>query len=140
MNPLLIALIGMGIVVSAILALRMHAFLALILAAFCVSILTSQQKVLEYSLNTYSIEVVETDGELVSLKKKPIEGRSSILRENSQGILKVVASGDITLIGPQGDDDLVSASLIISGSETSFQASDRIIHNTQLTAANKESK
>jgi GntP family gluconate:H+ symporter len=139
MNPLLIALIGMGIVVSGILALRMHAFLALILAAFCVSILTSQQKVLEYSLNTYAIEILEADGDLVNLKGKPIEGRSSILRENSQGLLEVIGSGDIALTDSQGDGDLVNARLSISGSETSFQASDRIIHNTQLAAANKES-
>jgi GntP family gluconate:H+ symporter len=139
MNPLLIALIGMVIVVSGILALRMHAFLALILAAFCVSILTSQQKVLEYSLNTYAIEILEADGDLVNLKGKPIEGRSSILRENSQGLLEVIGSGDIALTDSQGDGDLVNARLSISGSETSFQASDRIIHNTQLAAANKES-
>ncbi|MFL3658173.1 MAG: GntP family permease, partial [Opitutales bacterium] len=140
MNPLLIALIGMGIVVSGILALRMHAFLALILAAFCVSILTSQQKVLEYSLNTYAIEIVEVDGNSVSLKKKPIQGRSSILRENPQGILEVIGSGDIVLTESQGEEDLFNAQLRINETGTSIQTSDRIIHDTQLAASNKESK
>lgn len=40
MNPLLLLLIGMAIVVGGILALRMHAFLALVLGAFAVALLT----------------------------------------------------------------------------------------------------
>lgn len=139
MNPLLIALIGMGIVVSGILALRMHAFLALILAAFCVSILTSSHKVLEYSLNTYAIEITSIDGESVSLKEKPIDGRTSILRVDANGNLAVIANGEI-LSSDSADGDAIHARLILRSSETQIQASDLIIHDTQLAAANKESK
>lgn len=138
MNPLLIALVGMGIVVSGILALRMHAFLALILAAFCVSILTSPQKVFEYSLNTYGIEIVDIDGDRVSLKKQAIEGRTSILRANQDGILDIIATGDLVSIDSLGDS--IQARLSLNDPDIRVQASDRIIHDTQLSAANTESK
>ena len=41
-TPLLLLLAGLVLVVGGILVLRMHAFLALILGAFCVAILTPE--------------------------------------------------------------------------------------------------
>ena len=40
MNPLLVLACGMTVVITGILVLRMHAFLALIIGAFAVSLLT----------------------------------------------------------------------------------------------------
>lgn len=49
MNPLLLLCAGMAIVVGGILALRMHAFLALILGAFAVAILTPEAALREHA-------------------------------------------------------------------------------------------
>jgi len=138
MNPLLIALIGMGIVVSGILAFRMHAFLALILAAFSVSILTSSHKVFQYSLNTYAIEVVSIDGITAHLKDKPIEGRSSILRENAEGALETVAQGELSIIGNADGDESVPTSITLTDRTFELRAGDLVIHDTQLSASSKE--
>ena len=42
MNPLLVLACGMAVVITGILVLRMHAFLALIIGAFAVSLLTPE--------------------------------------------------------------------------------------------------
>ncbi len=70
----------MAIVISGILAFRMHAFLALIFAAFSVSILTSPEKILQYSLNSYTVGVVSVYEDSIILSKKPTEGRIDILK------------------------------------------------------------
>ena len=99
MNPIVISLIGMAVVICGILAV--HAFLALILAAFCVTILTSSEKVLQYSLHTSAIKVTTVNEEILNLEKMPTEGRSSLLRSDSNGLLQVVASGDLTPSRPR---------------------------------------
>lgn len=140
MNPLIIAFIGMAIVVSGILALRMHAFLALILAAFTVSILTSQEKVLQYSLNTYMIGIESVYGDEVVLKKKPIEGRVNILRVNEEGIWKSIAKANLSLASADGIAEGVPVQIDVLDSDVSVQPTDGVVHATQLEAAIKESK
>ena len=49
MNPLLLLAIGMGIVVGSILWLRLHAFLALVLGAYCVALLTPSDALRSYA-------------------------------------------------------------------------------------------
>ncbi len=49
MNPLLLLAIGMAIVVGSILWLRLHAFLALVLGAYCVALLTPADALRSYS-------------------------------------------------------------------------------------------
>jgi gluconate:H+ symporter, GntP family len=51
MNPFLLLLVGMVVVVGGILVLRLHPFLALILGAFSVGILTTNQLLLDYAAN-----------------------------------------------------------------------------------------
>ncbi len=138
MNPLLIALVGMGIVVSGILALRMHAFLALILAAFCVSILTSSHKVFQYSLNTYAVKIVSIDGVKAGLSDKPVEGRSTILRANADGALETIASGDLSLVDLPGIEGSVPVSITLENRAVQIKPGDMVIHDTQLSAAQKE--
>ena len=49
MSPVLLLLFGMGIVVVGILVLRLHAFLALIVGAFAVALLTPASELREYA-------------------------------------------------------------------------------------------
>jgi gluconate:H+ symporter, GntP family len=58
MDPIVILIIGMVVVVGAILALRLHAFLALIIAALIVAALTPQEAVLEHEAKQRRIEIV----------------------------------------------------------------------------------
>ena len=135
MNPIVISLIGMAVVICGILAVRMHAFLALILAAFCVTILTSSEKVLQYSLHTSAIKVTAVNEEILNLEKMPTEGRSSLLRSDSNGLLQVVASGDLTPAPTKGV--IEGAPAIFSPSEPGTEplVADYIIHDTELAAA-----
>ncbi len=136
MNPLLIALVGMIIVISGILAFRMHAFLALILAAFSVSVLTSPEKVKQYSLNTYMIGIHSVYADSVVLTEKPIEGRSSILRASSGGSWETVAQANVSLLTAEG----VPVKTDFANPGFDLLPSDAIIHATQLEAAVKESR
>ena len=58
MNPFLILLVGMVVVIGGILAFRLHAFLALILAAMAVGLLTSADAVTWYARRQAAGEVV----------------------------------------------------------------------------------
>ncbi len=51
MNPFLLLLIGIVVVVVGILVLRLHPFLALVLGAFSVGLLTSEKLILDYALH-----------------------------------------------------------------------------------------
>ena len=48
MSPIVLLLIGIGVVLAAILWLRLHAFLALALAAFVVGFLTPRENLLHH--------------------------------------------------------------------------------------------
>jgi len=64
MNPIAIVLIGMAVVVGGVLALRLHAFLALILGALVVAALTPGETVRDMKLRSTTLSIVEisTDG------------------------------------------------------------------------------
>ncbi len=67
MSPLLLLLIGMIIVIGGILALRLHAFLALLLGALVVAGLTTDDQLLAHKLSVAAvpIQAVEADGVVV---------------------------------------------------------------------------
>jgi len=59
MNPLWILLIGMVVVVGGVLALRLHAFLALVLGALVVALLTPQHVTYRFALRSKQMVVTE---------------------------------------------------------------------------------
>ncbi len=63
MSPLWILLLGMVIVVGGVLVLRIHAFLALILGALVVSLLTPRTSIYHHELRTNAVSVVSVDAE-----------------------------------------------------------------------------
>ncbi len=70
LHPLVILLIGAAVVIGAILALRLHAFLALILAALVVAVLTTPETIYEFAINRGL-----TPAEAGELAGKPIAAR-----------------------------------------------------------------
>ncbi|SVD26116.1 uncharacterized protein METZ01_LOCUS378970, partial [marine metagenome] len=69
MSPLILLLIGIGVVLGGILWLRLHAFLALALAALVVGFLTPLENRLENgfeSVGFHSLEKATESGQFVS--------------------------------------------------------------------------
>ncbi len=70
LHPLVILLIGAAVVIGAILALRLHAFLALILAALVVAFLTTPEAIYEYAIARGT-----TPAEALALSTQPLAER-----------------------------------------------------------------
>ncbi|MDA1275964.1 MAG: SLC13 family permease [Verrucomicrobia bacterium] len=80
MDPLWILLVGMIVVMGGILALRLHAFLALVLGALAVGALTPSA-----SLEKYAIETKMPRAEAESFSKKPTIERVTVAFGNTCG-------------------------------------------------------
>jgi len=138
MNPILIALIGMAVVVGGVLAFRLHAFLALVLGAFSVMILTSADQVLRYSTSTYAIPVETVFGNTLTLPKKPIGGNSYVLRANPNQTFEEIAEVQITGVAAGETPSTFLATLTSSEPISDVAPGDLIIHATQLATAKAE--
>ncbi len=91
MTPLVLLAIGMAIVVGGILLLRLHAFLALLLAALCVAALTPSEAVYRYELSSQAARVVDYDA---SSRRLTLQG----------GNATDLADGAALLVLPVNDD------------------------------------
>ncbi len=108
MSPLLILLCGMAIVIGGILALRLHAFLALLLGALLVAGLTSREQLSASRIATGSVPVVSVDADQV-LVVRPTKSRALIAGSNFLIVDGVLSAKPVELmvIGPQpGHDQL----------------------------------
>jgi GntP family gluconate:H+ symporter len=128
MSPLLLLLIGMIIVIGGILALRLHAFLALLLGALTVAGLTSNEQLLAHKLAGAAMPIlaVEADGLVVRPGKDQLlaPGANRLLvagRLLEQTVQLTVVGSDhqgggrtvVRIAGsPLADGDLVHAALI----------------------------
>ena len=146
MNPLLILIIGVVVVVVAILVFRLHAFLALIIAALFVAMLTSPGSVYQHVLNANSIRVDENDraGLVVRPRKnqKVIDGRVIILRKDDEGQLVEIGEAkltfqesDVNIFLETGDTRKGIRLTSNDGSEFLIQRGDRFLHHTQMAEA-----
>ena len=95
MHPLAIVLIGVAIVIIGILAFRLHAFLALILAALTCALLTPQAALERFLVQQASLELIRSGGEL-RLSLGPQDGaqigeRYQVVRVGQDGSVKTVA-------------------------------------------------
>lgn len=134
MHALLIALIGMIIVVVGILVLRLHAFLALILAALVVTILTPRENIEQSIIRTNAVQIDRVDGPIVSLRtignQKVIEGNNWLLEINEKGALEPVSKVSLSATGNAG-----GYTLIVENAANSADSGDYILHSTQLASA-----
>jgi len=125
MSPLLLLLIGMLIVIGGILLFRLHAFLALIFAAFVVAALTTSDMVERHEIRLASIPVT-ADGALTpGMRQNLILGHGEIIR-----------AGEHTELTPAAKIQL-SKNATTNAFQSGFQPGDRFIHHTQMSAAKK---
>lgn len=84
MSPLIIMSIGMAIVVGGVLALRLHAFLALLLGAVVVAGLTTSEQIVAARIAASSVAIVasETVGPDSQWLVRPAKGRALIAGTN----------------------------------------------------------
>src|SRR5947209_1915678 len=81
MNPLWILAMGMAVVVTGVLGLRLHAFLSLIAGAMVVGLLTPRANVYRFGLRTSAVEIesIQPDGKVVLHSGKNTPGAGSTL-------------------------------------------------------------
>jgi gluconate:H+ symporter, GntP family len=104
MSPLWILVCGMAIVISSILLLRLHAFLALLLGALLVAGLTSREQLTASRIATGSVPVVGVDADYL-LSVRPSKSRPLIAGSNFlivDGVLSA-KSVEVAVIGPEPD-------------------------------------
>ena len=101
MSPLWILLIGMAIVIGGILALRLHAFLALLLGAMAVAGLTTAQQLVASRIATGSVPVVGVDADHL-LAVRPSKSRPLIAGTNFLIVDGALSAKpvEIILVGP----------------------------------------
>lgn len=73
MHPFLILILAMGVVLSGVLILRLHAFLALVLGALLVAVLTPAHALYDEALRDHAAAISEIghDGQIYSLDRSP---------------------------------------------------------------------
>jgi GntP family gluconate:H+ symporter len=113
-DPFLILLVGLTIVVGGIIAFRLHAFLALLLAAFVVGLLTSSDALLEFSQQDGMSEK-----QAIAFAAKPLGKRLASAFGNTAakvGILIALASIIGTcLLKSGGADRIIRSALKLFG-------------------------
>ena len=122
MSPMVILLIGMVVVVGGVLALRLHAFLALVLGALVVAALTPAGYVARYAareanraagLKIVSAHPAERTVTFAAAKGKPLAGSPLVvLRPTASGYERVV-----TLAVTAGEGDRITAQVAGAGTE-----------------------
>lgn len=141
MSPILILLVGMVVVVGAVLVLRLHAFLALVLGALCVAGLTPRSALFQSSLAGSAIEIAHADAETGTLhlrpskKQKALGGLAAILHREAAGDLTDLQAVEVTIIGlVKGDPNLVEARIEPG---LTIESGDRLVSQAALAAAKK---
>lgn len=139
MSPLVILLIGMLIVVGGVLALRLHAFLALLLGAVVVAGLTTSDQILGARVAASSVAIValEPDNHLVVRAGKGralIAGKNYLIVDGKLSDTPV----DLTIVGrhpTQAGTMLVQAKSLPAGLDPQRTA---FIHETVQKSSRKE--
>ncbi|MGY8766953.1 MAG: GntP family permease [Pirellulales bacterium] len=147
MDSLWIVLIGVAIVIGGVLLFRLHAFLALTLAALTVSVLTPKSSVDKFYLDKNKIKVVvsETDSNSFQLN---LSKRSDL--QQSQNFLVMRPSSGWTLAEEVGqlkvshlesnklaDGSTQTLATVSSVGNYSYKETDIIVHPTARATAKK---
>jgi len=142
MHPLWIVLIGVVIVVGGVLILRLHAFLALVLAAIVVSALTPQHAIKRHAIEKDAIAWTYDDAtSMVVLNAKDAHPRMQylVLRGNSPNAVPEHA-GELSVVRVEkGDRAEMKAYARIEQRDDfrSLEADDLVVHPSTWQAAEK---
>ena len=143
MDPIILLLLGMAIVIGGILFFRLHAFLALILAALAVAGLTKRDNISQFHFDAQGIRATPIEGSADAAqlhpgsKQKFIPGQSVILRANEDERYTEVGRARVELITAKGNFGENAPEVIHTYYELSeksgdfnIQAGDRVLHHT----------
>jgi len=139
MSPLLILFIGMAIVVGGVLALRLHAFLALLLGAVVVAGLTSTNQIVAARVAASSVAVVELGPDSEWLMR-PGKGRALIAGTNYLIVDGKLSGDTVTLVitGADATRAELKRVRVVGTVPTIDPARTSLIHETARSAALKE--
>ncbi len=97
---IVVVCVGIAIVVVGILGFRLHAFLALVLGAFTVIMLTPEEFVVQSILRAEALEITTIQGDMASLrsggKQDPKASKIWLLKTNGKRMLEPVCEGFIS--------------------------------------------
>ncbi len=116
--------------------------MALVLAAFAVTILTPRENILQNAIRSTAIEIATAEGSEVILrpigKQKVIEGNVWIYKRGPNGHPETLGSGQLSsLSSPEAGTNAYS--LISDNSGLKLESGNLVLHHTQLTGAKSES-
>jgi len=135
MGPFALLFLGMVIVVGGILALRLHAFLALIVAAFTVALLTPKENVLQNEYTAAAVRITGIEDGMIETKKRKgqsvFPGRTQIVRKGE--------GGGWSILGPAMLGEKTEDGRHMLSSDLEVQAGDHILHDTMVIGASKTS-
>ena len=131
MNAIWILALGMAVVIVGVLALRLHAFLALLLGTLVVGVLTSHDMILRHYLRQASLEVVEVNGQNAHLnsQNRTPSGSAFLLRDTSELLVPDTFSVTATVLKTDQKNSLVQ----IDGPQV--EVGDRLIGELEFKAA-----
>lgn len=149
MNPLVILLVGMSVVIGGVILLRLHAFLALILGALVVALLTPGRVIYEQEIRIGSVAVTSVDHRRGTVRLQPnrgqqvAEGKNLVLRQGADNTLQTVGTVTLQSVN-EGDGKGVVARMAGAGldvrREDTVRPGVRLIHHTVERAARTESR
>ncbi|MBM83974.1 MAG: gluconate transporter [Planctomycetaceae bacterium] len=141
---LLILLAGIVVVVGGVLALRLHAFLALVLGALLVGVLTPKDSLVQYSIEKAAVEIVElrsgSDGQELLLATSTSKGA----RVGTEYIVMRLGDAGLTGIGnvkiTKFEDTIVkdtkrTLAFASSDDDLELKTTDVIVHPIDFEAA-----
>ncbi len=139
MSPLVILFIGMAIVVGGVLALRLHAFLALLLGAVVVAGLTSTDQIVAARVAASSVAVVELRPDSEWLVR-PGKGRALIAGTNFLIVDGKLTTDKVTLLvqRPDGERPALMRVHVHGAAPAIDPTRTAIIHETVRSAALKD--
>jgi len=144
MHPLAIVVIGVAIVITGILVFRLHAFLALILAALTCALLTPQEAIERFLVQQSSIEVIDA-GDGLRLALGPKDGalvgeRFQVVRAGEDGSIQTVAQLEIEKYIARPNSNLQSQVVFTPEKTVDFDKQTWVIRGRDLAQAKKASK
>lgn len=149
MNPFAILLIGMCVVIGGVILVRLHAFLALLLGALTVALLTPSAAIYDHELRAHApvVQSAHSDTSTVHLKvsrgQQALAGENIVLRTDGKGSrLSTVATVAIKSLDKATDGSVIAhveSDMPNGPAEGRIRPGDRLIHHTLQDAADIES-
>ena len=146
MDPIVILFIAMAIVVGGIVFVRLHAFVALLIGAIVVALLTPRQSLQDSETLRYAARVTQVNDE--SIRVKPAKGQPAyngdiviVRRDQERKTLAQIGSARLVVFDAEGDNLYRLSELSLSNDAAingnSLRAGDFVLTTQQHSAVKK---